>query len=141
MGYPDRVSDALDFTEATLALLDNALDEAVAGHAARIEVVVTPETVSVTDDGRGLPVHPHPQSGRPLLEVILTGPRRGPRNTLARLNAGCLWVEVEVEREGARWRQRYEMALPAGAVAREGAADGGGTRVTCAPASGAPMRT
>src|SRR5690606_34235234 len=107
-----RMSDALDFRGAALALLENALDELAEGHAREVELELGPETIRVRDDGRGLPVHAHPQSGRPLLEVILTGPRRGPRNTLARLNAGCLWLEVLVERDGGRWRQRYELALP-----------------------------
>ncbi len=132
------MSDALDFRGAALALLENALDELAGGHAREVELELGAETIRVRDDGRGLPVHAHPQSGRPLLEVILTGPRRGPRNTLARLNAGCLWLEVSVERAGERWRQRYELALPAGPPERVGAATGSGTTVTCAPSRGAP---
>lgn len=126
----------VDFRTVVEALVRNALREAREGGCRRIEVEVTPETVRVVDDGRGLPVHPHPHSGRPLAEVILTGPRRGPVNTLARVNAHCLWLDVETHTDGERWAQRYEFALPTGPLERRGPTPRRGTSITCAPARG-----
>ncbi|MCO5171072.1 MAG: hypothetical protein M9894_32510 [Planctomycetes bacterium] len=130
--------EPIDFAAAAEALLRNALHEAREGRCARIEVEVSADTLRVTDDGPGLPVHPHPRSGRPLTEVILTGPRRGPTNTLARLNAHCTWLEVEVHVDGERWTQRYELALPMGPLERRGPTSRRGTTIACAPVLGAP---
>lgn len=129
--------EQVDFLGVVRALLLNALREAKGGHAAEVAVEVGDDAVRVTDDGRGLPVHAHPQSGRPLVEVILTGPRRGPANTLARVNAHCLWLEVETHAGGATWFQRYEAAKPEADLARKADARRG-TAITAAPALGAP---
>lgn len=129
--------EQVDFEGVVRALLRNALREAKEGHAAEVAVEVGDDAVRVTDDGRGLPVHAHPQSGRPLVEVILTGPRRGPANTLARVNAHCLWLEVETHAGGATWFQRYEAAKPEADLARKAGARRG-TAITAAPALGAP---
>lgn len=137
-GYSARVdSQEVDFRAIVQALLRNALDQAREGRCGKITVEVSPEVVRVSDDGPGLPVHPHPVSGRPLAEVILTGPRRGPVNTLARVNAHCLWLEVEIHAAGDLWAQRYEFALPGGPLDRRGATSRRGTSIACAPARGA----
>jgi len=128
--------DALDPSDVLRALLENSLAEAEAGHCAAIAVEVSDDAIRVCDDGRGLPVHPHPTSGRSLLEVIMTGPRRGPKNTLARVNASALWLEVEVHRDGQLWFQRYEYARPATPLHRKGSAIRRGTTLTVAPARG-----
>lgn len=128
--------ERLDFLDVARILLENALDEAVQGHCTAIAVEVSDDAIQVTDDGRGLPVHQHPVSRRPLLEVILMGPRRGPRNSLARVNACCLWIEAEIHRDGGLWRQRFEFALPAAPVELRGAATRRGTKLTCAPLAG-----
>lgn len=130
--------EPIDFTGVIEALLANALREAEAGPATAVSVEVGDDAVRVVDDGRGLPVHAHPGSGRPLVEVILTGPRRGPRNTLARVNACSLWLEVESQRDGELFVQRYELARPTSEPRRRGAAVRRGTAITAAPALGAP---
>jgi DNA gyrase/topoisomerase IV subunit B len=130
-------SEPIEFDAVVRALLVNALEEAKAGHAAEVAVELGDDAVRVTDDGRGLPIHAHPQSGRPLVEVILTGPRRGPANTLARVNAHCLWLEVETHAGGATWFQRYEAAKPEADLVRRAAARRG-TAITAAPALGGP---
>ena len=127
----------LEFPDVVRALLDNALDEVEAGHCTAVAVDLYDDAVRVSDNGRGLPVHAHPRSGRSLLEVILTGPRRGPRNTLARVNADCAWLEVEIHRDGSLWRQRYEFAKPADMLRKRGAATRPqGSAIAAAPARG-----
>ncbi|MDC3378988.1 ATP-binding protein [Planctomycetota bacterium] len=128
--------DGPTFHDVVKALLRNALDEAQAGHCESITVEVTHDAVRVGDDGRGLPVHVHPRSGRALIEVILTGPRRGPRNTLAKINGSCMWLEVEVHRDKELWVQRYEFAKPVTSLMKKGTTDERGTTMTCAPAVG-----
>lgn len=128
---------AIDFAGVVQALVANALREAREGHATSVEVELSEDAVRVDDDGRGLPVQAHPQSGRSLVEVILTGPRRGPITTLARVNAHSLWLEVEVHAEGACWVQRYDLAVAAGPPARRGPSQRRGTRIACAPLLGA----
>lgn len=130
--------DRIEFRDVILALLDNAITEAQAGHGRRIEIELEGGTLRISDDGRGLPVHEHPQSARSLTEVIFTGPRRGPRNTLARLNGACLWLEVEVQRDGGLWYQRFDYALPQAPLERRGVANQTGTRIACEPVAGEP---
>lgn len=129
--------EGIEFREVARALLHNALREAQEGRCGAIVVEISDDAVRVTDDGRGLPVHPHPGSGRPLAEVILTGPRRGPVNTLARVNANSTWLEVEIHSDGQRWAQRYEFALPTTPLEHKGATTRQGTTIACAPALGA----
>jgi len=128
----------LDFAAVARALLENALDQVAAGRASAVGVTFTGATVSVRDDGPGLPLGPHPLSGRPLLEVILTGPRRGPRNTLARVNAACLWLEAAVDAGGGHWFQRYEWAVPVAPPERHGDSRTTGSTLLAAPSRGDP---
>jgi DNA gyrase subunit B len=132
--------ERLEFRDIILALLENALEEAQSGHASVIGVELGADRVKVSDDGRGLPVHPHPQSARPLVEVIMTGARRGPRNTLARINSACLWVDVEINRDGGLFFQRFEYARPATELEARGSATRSGTTISCAPAVGEAPR-
>lgn len=128
--------EPIEFKEVADALLRNALQEAHQGPCTTITVEVSDDAVRVSDDGRGLPVHAHPRSGRPLAEVILTGPRRGPVNTLARINAHSVWLEVEVHRDGAVWGQRYDFAHPTTPLEKTGPSARHGTLIACAPALG-----
>lgn len=131
---------SLEFRDIIWALVANALAEAQEGHASAITVEVAHDRVTVTDDGRGLPIHAHPQSGRPLVEVIMTGARRGPRNTLARLTSACLWVDVEVHQDGELYSQRFEYARAHSDLEKRGASARRGTSISCAPAVGVKPR-
>ncbi|HUC17581.1 MAG TPA: DNA topoisomerase IV subunit B [Acetobacteraceae bacterium] len=119
-------------------ILDNAMDEAVAGHAGFIEVTLEEGNVlSVRDNGRGIPVDPHPKF-KPLsaLEVILTtlhsgGKFGGKAYTTSGglhgvgssvVNALSEWFEVEVARERTLWRQRYRRGKPQAKLANAGPA-------------------
>ncbi|MGB8274513.1 MAG: DNA topoisomerase IV subunit B [Alphaproteobacteria bacterium] len=117
-------------------LLDNAMDEAVAGHADRIEIEVAGDgTVSVTDNGRGIPVDPHPKfKNKSALEVILTTLHSGGKFSdkvyhtagglhgvgLSVVNALADELTVEVARDRVLWRQSYRRGKPAGALKKAG---------------------
>jgi topoisomerase-4 subunit B len=110
-------------------VLDNAMDEAVAGHATRIEIeLAAGDWVTVRDNGRGIPVDPHPRfPDKSALEVILTTLHSGGKfGSGAYRTAGGLHgvgvsvvnalsdaLEVEVARDRRMWRQRYSRGAPA----------------------------
>ena len=119
-------------------VLDNSMDEAVAGHANRIEVVLEPgNRLTVTDNGRGIPVDPHPKfPGKSALEVILTTLHSGGKFSdkayatsgglhgvgVSVVNALSSDTVVEVARNKELFRQRFSRGLPQGALERAGAA-------------------
>lgn len=128
----------LDYAGVLEAVLRNAFDQA-AEHGGGLEVELSAEGwLRVVDGGEGLPVHAHPVSERPLIEVILMGPRRGPRNSLAQVLSSCLWLEAEVRHRGRRYRQRYEFAKPTGPLQDVGPARDSGTALMMSPATGSP---
>ncbi len=109
-------------------ILDNAMDEAVAGHASRIEIVLEADNIlTVRDNGRGIPVDPHPKfKAKSALEVILTTLHSGGKFTTGAyetsgglhgvgasvVNALSEWLEVEVARDRTLWTQRFERGAP-----------------------------
>ncbi len=131
-------------------LLDNAMDEAVAGFATRIEIeLAAGNRVTVRDNGRGIPVDPHPKfPTKSALEVILTTLHSGGKFAnkayqtagglhgvgVSVVNALALELEVEVARSKSLWRQRYAKGHPLGAPTPEGAvANRRGTTISFVP--------
>jgi DNA gyrase subunit B len=129
-------------------LVDNAVDEAVAGYCAHVAVVLHQDgSCSVLDDGRGLPVDPHSSTGRPACEVVLTTLHAGGKFEgrsyvysaglhgvgLSCVNALAQWLTVDVWRDGAHYRQRFVAGSPVGDLSQVGLADQRGTRIRFQP--------
>jgi DNA gyrase subunit B len=126
-------------------VVDNSVDEAMAGHADRIEVVLLADGgVRVTDNGRGMPVDMHPQQKRPTVEVILTILHAGGKfdaNSYAVsgglhgvgvsvVNALSHRLEVEIDRDGYHWSQPYVNQKPAEPLKKGAPTKRTGTAVT-----------
>ena len=130
-------------------ILDNAMDEAVAGHATRIEMeLIAPTVLTIRDNGRGIPVDPHPKfKNKSALEVIMTTLHAGGKfggkvyDTSGGLhgvgasvvNALSEWMEVEVAREKRGYRMRFERGEPRGKLKDLGAVNRRGTIVSFKP--------
>jgi DNA gyrase subunit B len=128
--------------------VDNAIDEAMAGHAHDIYVIVNGDgSVSVSDDGRGIPIEVHPDLGISTLQGVMTVLKFGGKfDKQAYKTSGGLhgigvkvvnflseWCEVEVRRDGHLYQQEYQRGVPTGDVRRVGRATGTGTKVTFKP--------
>ena len=132
-------------------VLDNATDEAMAGHADDIVVKLLPDgVVSISDNGRGIPVDNHSKTGKSALELVMTELHAGGKFDdgnykvaaglhgvgVSVVNALSTSVLVQVKRDGALWEQRYESGVPQYDARKVGKADGTGTTVEyCADTS------
>ena len=117
-------------------IVDNAIDEALAGYCKHITVTINPgNSITVTDDGRGIPVDIQPQTGRPALEVVYTVLHSGGLHGVGAsvVNALSEWLRVRVHKNGSI----YEMKFARGNITQEmrivGKTDKTGTEVTFQP--------
>jgi len=131
-------------------VVDNSIDEAMAGHANEISITLLPDgAVSVTDNGRGIPVDKHPGAKISALEVVLTKLHAGGKFGgggykvsgglhgvgVSVVNALSEYLIAEVRREGKHWKQEYVRGKPKKNVAAVGTAKGTGTTITFKPDS------
>jgi DNA gyrase subunit B len=131
-------------------VVDNSVDEALAGEADTIEVTLLADGgVRVKDNGRGIPVDEHPVEHRPALEVVMTTLHAGGKFDgksyavsgglhgvgVSVVNALSWMLEVEVHRDGYVWTQDYERGDPMGPVTRGAATEDTGTTTTFWPDS------
>ncbi len=130
-------------------VLDNSMDEAVAGHAKVIEVALDAEgALTVKDDGRGMPVDPHPKfPGKSALEVIMTVLHSGGKFSgkayetsgglhgvgVSVVNALSERVEIVVWKDGFEWRQVFSRGKPVSRLERIGPSRRHGTQLTFTP--------
>ena len=132
-------------------IIDNSIDEALAGYCSEILVTIHPDnSVTVTDDGRGMPVGKMAKYGKPAAEVIMTTLHAGGKFGgegykvsgglhgvgASVVNALSEWLELEIKVQGHVWSQRYERGFPKGALTKDRKlkkGEGTGTTVSFLP--------
>jgi DNA gyrase subunit B len=131
-------------------VVDNSVDEALAGFCDRIEVTIHLEgSVTIVDNGRGIPteVHPGDTKGRTAAEIALTELHAGGKFEskayrvsgglhgvgVSVVNALSEWLDLEVKRDGKVWQQHFQRGVPTGPLTVVGKTRGRGTRITFKP--------
>ncbi len=129
-------------------IVDNSVDEALAGHCDQINVFITPKgSIKVTDNGRGIPVEMHPVEKKPAVEVVLTVLHAGGKFGgggyavsgglhgvgASVVNALSTDLKVEVARDGYLWQQEYKIGVPQKPLARGKKVDYTGTTIEFKP--------
>ncbi len=142
-------TDTSGFHHLLWEILDNSVDEVINGHAGRVDVVLHKDgkTVTIVDDGRGIPVDVMPKYKKSALEVILTTLHAGGKFEQGNyihsgglhgvgssvVNALASKLVVEVKRDGKKHVQTYSRGKPTSTLKVEGPARGSGTSVTFTP--------